>query len=144
MWEGHVLLLLERETLELSLKPLSNGQPETFRAPFEDSAHYTDRKSLAEKLSNFVFSTKHSLLLQPGSRNQVTFDAFSISRDGIVTIFQMTVGENHSIKASGLDFIWDAIRDAEMMADSKGRLETLKSFLPRKDNKWRLVFCVPR
>ena len=56
----------------------------------------------------------------------------------------MTVGENHSIKASGLDFIWDAIRDAEMMADSKGKLETLKSFLPRKDNKWRLVFCVPR
>lgn len=85
MWEGHVLLLLERETLELSLKPLSNGQPETFRTPFEDSAHYTDRKSLADKLSNFVFSTKNSIFLQPGSRNQATFDAFSISRDGIVT-----------------------------------------------------------
>ncbi|KAN0073012.1 hypothetical protein V8E54_009126 [Elaphomyces granulatus] len=84
----------------------------------EDSAHYRDRKSLTDKLSNFVFSTKKSIFLQPGSRNQATFDAFSISRDGIVTIFQMTVRENHSIKASGLDFIWDAIRDAEKMADS--------------------------
>lgn len=32
MWEGHVLLLLERETLEVLLKPLyiSNGQSEMF------------------------------------------------------------------------------------------------------------------
>jgi hypothetical protein len=40
-----------------------------------------------------------------------------LSHSRIVTIFQMTVGENHSIKASGLDFIWDAVRDAEKMAE---------------------------
>jgi hypothetical protein len=30
---------------------ISNGQPEIFRKLFEDSAHYTDRESLADKLS---------------------------------------------------------------------------------------------
>ena len=67
-----------------------------------------------DELVGFVASEKRRLLFRPGAPNQATFDAFALSKGGIVTLFQITVSEDHSIKESGLDFVWGALNDAKM------------------------------
>lgn len=122
MWEYHVVQLLAKETGVLSLKPLNNvdnGQPKTLSIPFEISVCYGNRNSLADELLNFVTSKKQHMLLRPGASNQATFDAFAIFKSGMVTLFQITVGEDHSVKESGLDFVWDALDDAKKMAAAR-------------------------
>lgn len=37
--------------------------------------------------------------LRPSASNQATFDVCAIVKSGIVTLFQITVGEDHSIQA---------------------------------------------
>jgi hypothetical protein len=72
----------------------------------------------------------------PGQMNHVTFD-FSISADGQVTIFQPTVSGDHDIKASGLDFIWDAVSDTHR-TNPRAKLQASVT------RKWRFVFVVPK
>ena len=95
------------------------------------------------ELAKFVTSKEDHIFLKPGSSNQATFDALLISgggalEGGIITLFQMTVGENHSIKDSGLDFVWDALRAAM----SRVEKDASAPFSPPQKNQWRLVFCI--
>jgi hypothetical protein len=131
MWERLVKIYLQNKNQELLLRPLSIGGDKTqleklsddsgiLHTPFNTSSHYKDQDSLAEAILRFASSTDHrNSLFIPGAPNQVTFDAFSLSKNGFVTVFQMTVSEQqHSIKASGLEFIRDALLIAKKQQKS--------------------------
>ena len=88
--------------------------------------------SLGNQLQSVISSSESKdecPLFKPGAKNQVTFDALSISRDKVVTLFQATIQKNHSVKAKGLHFVWDALHSAGQK--------------PLRHWKWRLVFVVP-
>ena len=61
----------------------------------------------------------------------------------------MTIAESHSVKASGLDFICDALRQTKAVITTgdmgKEKVdELLGKYKPGKQKKWWLVFCVPQ
>lgn len=101
--------------------------------PFSDFTVYGDRKSLSEKLSHAICSGKANLF-KPGAKNNATYDAFSISDDKVpvVTLYKPTIGQSHSVKAKGLDFLWDVLNGAPGG----------KKLLPTKKKTWRVVFLV--
>jgi hypothetical protein len=88
---------------------------------------------LARKLHRLA--SGHTLLI-PGASNQATSD-LCLHSPGHMTLFQATVAPDHDIKASGLDFLWDAVAQATRESAITG----LK--LPSAENKWRIVFVVP-
>ena len=94
----------------------SSAQPITLYIPLKDMCKHGDESSLAEEINRFFESGKDSILLIPGKKNQTTFDALSILKSGTINIFQITVGKSHSIMASGLDLIWNAVQKSNTIA----------------------------
>jgi len=97
---------------------------------------------LADEFVRFTNDPLKAALFLPGRRNQATFNAFSISEDGLVTLFQPAVTQTHSIKTSKLDFIWDAISKAQGLATGQAA-KGIQGLYPTETKKWRLV-SVPR
>lgn len=128
------------------IKPLSKPPlkkihvtPDAIELPFSDVVYHGNKEALGEELSRVIpsLSPTKSTLFIPSARDQVTFDAFSISGDNLVTLYQATIRESHSIKAKGLDFLYDSLTLAEGTSDAK-------SLMPSSAKKWRLVFLIPK
>ena len=106
--------------------------PGHIELPFFQSINHGDVKDTGKRLSAIVSpgtSPIQPTVLRPGARNQVTFNAFSISGGNVVTLYQATIQKSDSIKTKGLDFVWDALR---LTGGQKLSLW-----------KWRLVFLIP-
>jgi hypothetical protein len=88
---------------------------------------------------------KHSapVLFKPAAKNAATFDAFLITVDGQVTLFQMTIRRQHDVNIRSLDSLWDAISAAAKATKEKGGDSALGA-LPTVMMKWRVVFVVPK
>ena len=117
--------------------------PDQICLPFSHTFDYENEASLADALVRFTDLPQKAALFLPGSRNQATFDAFSISEDWVITLFQPTISQTHSIKVSGLEFIWDALTEAKKFV--KGQAAAMiQGLYPTEKKNWRLVFCVPQ
>ena len=154
IWQPHVM------------RDMSTGSPRTLvprslplSEPTRSKKHRVNKPSLSLPLQPFiVHGDKSSLGLlirsnlpqlqsrqlsfRPGASNQATFDFFTISRERTITLFQSTVSTSHSVKATGLDFIWDALNHAKNGA-TKDEGKTIQGLFPTK-TKWRLIFVVPK
>ncbi len=152
LWESHAIAQLstgKKQRVELIRLPYT--QPRTsdrafVELPFPNYRTHGSEEQLATDLAGMAqsLSSGSSVLFVPGAKNQKTFDAFSIYPLEVVNIFQMTSSEDeHSAKASGLDFLWDALSRAKNLTDSAYRpyVEKLK---PSKTRKWRLIFVIPK
>jgi hypothetical protein len=116
-------------------KKKSRVTPDGIMLPFSPVTRHGDKVSLGKELSRIVPSLSPSkpALFIPGARNQATFDAFSISSDNLVTLYQATIQRSHSVKAKGLDFVWDALAEGTPL---------VKRLMPSA-RKWRVVFLIP-
>jgi len=80
-------------------------------APFKFVTALLPNNTTFRKLKCFGFEKNAQLVLQNGfyfplSRNQATFDGFVYDAERrIATVFQVTVGQNHSVKDSGLEWL---------------------------------------
>lgn len=158
MWENRVIseeleragnrvIQLERLKVDNRSDPPSTEDTRTrldqIHLPFSLIFNHGDENSLADEFVRFTNDPVKATLFLPGRRNQATFNAFSISEDGLVTLFQPTVTQTHSIETSKLDFIWDAISKAQGLATGQAA-QKIQGLYPTETKKWRLVFCVPR
>jgi hypothetical protein len=149
LWECHVIRQLSTGTKRrIELKPLSppgtpTSDPAFVDLPFSNPRTHGSREQLAKDLADIVpsMSSGSSQLFFPGAKNQVTFDAFSISSDA-VNLFQSTISPEKYPKASGSDFLWDALSRAMDLTDPafRSHIEELK---PSQKKKWRLIFVIP-
>ena len=143
LWELYAISRLQNHPIGLRDLPPPPSEPSTKKirldvqvgpvGPFSVFKGHGDKKSLTRELSLAIRSGK-PILFKPGAKNQATYVAFSISDDNVVTLYQPTIGGSlsSSVKAKGLDYIWDALKDA-----SGGKI-----LLPKKGKRWRLVFLV--
>ena len=153
LWEFHAIQVelkkSKKSTISLrQLSPIpplskppkkkSRVTPDGIVLPFSLVTRHGDMVSLGKELSRIVpsLSTSKPALFIPGARNQATFDAFSISGDNVMTLYQATIQRSHSVKAKGLDFVWDALVEARGTPD-------VKRLMPLSANKWRVVFLIP-
>ena len=152
LWELHAIWVelsnKKKHTINLCqlspITPLSEPPkkkirvtPDSIKLPFSGVIRHGDKVSLGKELSHIIpsLSASESTFFIPGARNQVTFDAFSISGDNVVTLYQATIEKGHSIDAKRLDFVWDALTLVE--GSSAERL------MPSSARKWRVIFLIP-
>jgi hypothetical protein len=78
---------------------------DSIRLPFSRVIVHGDKEALCKEISRIIpsLSPSKATLFVPGARNQVTFDAFSISDDNEVTLYQATIRKDDSVKAKGLE-----------------------------------------
>jgi hypothetical protein len=155
LWQTHVLKLLRSENHEsFASEPLIYSPPvppskkarlqREIKLPFDIVEDFGDVKSLARLLADVLISSQSfNAILIPAADNNDTFDAFSISNDGVV-LYQATIRDGtHDVKATGLDFIWDAMNVARQLLHGKSQaIKALDSLYP-KCGQWSLVFVVP-
>lgn len=150
LWELHAIQveLKNRKKRTISLRQLSpvtplseppkkksRITPDDIKLPFSLVTGHGDKVSLGKELSRIVSSSPSKpTLFIPGARNQATFDAFSISGDNVVTLYQATIQKSHSVKAKGLDFVWDALVEGTPHVNRQ---------MPSSVRKWRVVFLIP-
>ena len=105
-------------------------QSKTLEIPLGTAVRYQYMNSFATEFANLSPSRSNS-------SNQVAFDALSVSRSGVVTLFQITIGEDHTIKWLGLNFLNSAV------AMEEGRRCGFKSLFPTQRERYR-VLSAPR
>ena len=146
LWEAHAIHhVLHGSDDPWSHTLLALTKPHTgslvVELPFRDLRSHGDAEDLANRLVANVPSGRNCLFT-PGAKNQATFDAFSISDTQNVSLFQITIARGkHSIKAAGLDFLWNTVSRAKSLASHPSSIELLT---PTHKRKWRLIFVVPR
>jgi hypothetical protein len=124
----------------LKKKPRTNP---TIMLPYPKVTKHGDKNALAKDISRIMPSLSSSgRLFVPGAPNQVTFDAWSVSSEGTITLYQPTIRKRHPVKAKGLDFIWDALVGVEADTQRSISISTVKQMFPIQ-RKWRLIFVVP-
>jgi hypothetical protein len=158
LWECHVIRELSlgmRGSITLRLLP-SNEVPSqadprkkrritpvTLTFPPSQTTKHGGVDALADQLVRFIRTSATSLFV-PAAKNQATFDAFSISDTGLVTLFQATIRQSHPIKVSGLDFLWDAIAKAEKLLPDGQERTKVRGLRASNAHKWRMVFMIPQ
>jgi hypothetical protein len=135
----------------IPLKPLpqssstSSVTANSVSLPFHDVKTYGDGRNLVRQLAEVIPSLVpgRRVLFVPGAPNQATFDAFSVSTDGIEPYQATSAKEDHDIKSKGCDFLWDALVQAR---DSVGKEhhDAFQRLFPSKKARWRIVFVVPK
>jgi hypothetical protein len=157
IWQPHVIQELSGGSIRtVTPKILSNPahhsqkKPRvelvTLTLPFPRPIQYDDQQSLSQALANFFTSGQEIGFFVPAANNQATFDAFLILSGGTIILFQATCERSHDIKDAGLDFLWDALRQAKnlLSAQSSARVDR---FFPQPragGRKWQLIFAVPQ
>jgi hypothetical protein len=151
LWEAHVLksIFSDPKKRTIPFKPLPTSSASSISAsvslPFSDVRTYGNVHDLARQLAEVIPSLLpgHHVLFVPGASNQATFDAFSLSTAGIEP-YQVTAAENnHGLKAKGLDFLWDALFEAQKLMGEEHH-DTCQRLFPSKKARWQIVFVVPR
>jgi len=147
LWEVNVLksVLMDGNERQIGLVKLQSQSLKndsvttvTLTLPFPKCIYHGNKEHLAIKLIDNT-GTGQRFLFVPGARNQATFDAFCIDGNQ-VTLFQASIGRSHSIKVSGLDFLWDSLNQAKTRPGMQDRIQ---AFFPKKNKRWRIVFIVP-
>jgi hypothetical protein len=152
LWEKHVLKTLRSQQGQiLPMTPLVSRPPKKRRRnvqnvtiPFDVIVEHGGVDSVAQKLSTII-PFGRSVLFIPGAKNAATFDAFSITENRGVDLFQSTIAPgDHDLKPKGLDFIWDSVNAAmELLKEDTSRSNALSKLLPNHGPKWSLIFAVP-
>jgi hypothetical protein len=145
LWEAHAIhrvLCGSDDPLSHPLRALTQAHTGSLvvELPFRDVQEHGNAEDLAKHLARIVPSMHDgsNYLFIPGAKNQATF---SISAGQNVSLFQITTTRGtHSVKATGLDFLWDAVSEAKELTTSP----LVASLLPTTARKWRLIFVVPR
>jgi len=58
-------------------------------------------------------------------------------------LYQVTSAQKHPLRASGFDFLWDALTLTRGKSD--GRYDSkIKQLFPSKKRPWRVIFAIPR
>jgi hypothetical protein len=141
LWEAHAIHRILRDSDASGSYPLvaltkSYSGSLVVDLPFRSIREHSNTESLAQQLALIEpILDGGDCLFIPGARNQATFDAVSISATIPVSLFQATTAEDgeHCIKATGLDFLWDAMALAKLSVQH-----------PTKSRKWRFIFIVPQ
>jgi hypothetical protein len=152
LWELHAIQveLRNRKKHTISLRQLSpitppseppkkksRVTPDDIKLPFSLVTGHGDKMSLGKELSCIIppLSPSKPTLFIPSARNQATFNAFSISGNNVVTLYQATIQKSYSVKAKGLDFVWDALVEGT---------PHVKRLMPSSARRWRVVFLIPK
>jgi hypothetical protein len=122
--------------------------PEILTLPFPEPTVYGDVASLANHLKivflSWINGGTDRAFFAPGARNQATFDWFAISHEGMVQPFQGTVENgHHSTKATGLDFITDALLAARKLLP-KNHKDFVTKFFASASKNWHVTFVIPK
>ena len=148
LWDCHVKKELsdgQKRSIPLVHLPITQTPPsaeQLIDLPFSMVQTHGDQEDLAITLSEIspALAAGGPSLFIAGASNQATFDSFSIQPG--VDLHQHTIDENHSVKAKGLDFIWDSlVRAQELCPPYRQEIASLK---PTKTKKWRVIFVIPR
>jgi hypothetical protein len=150
LWESHVLRRElskgRKRTVPLQRLPVTESGPRSVAIylPFSEVIIYGNQENLAQHLALVIPSLAPGTcaLFIPGAQNQATFDALSISADGAVKVYQPTVGKTHSVKSSGLDFLWDALVRAKDLVEERSRPK-FEQLMPNKTRTWQVIFIIP-
>ncbi|KDQ18986.1 hypothetical protein BOTBODRAFT_170957 [Botryobasidium botryosum FD-172 SS1] len=133
MWERLLLRTLSegpQGEADVARLPSPPNRKFALRYPIGKATPFgTTTRSLAVELRGR--STDLPAVLCPTSPNQATFDAIILLGDRTVLLIQATVSSSHQVKATGLDFVWEAFTEADM-----------REWLPGP-SKWHLIFAVP-
>jgi hypothetical protein len=155
LWESHVLRreLLGKEIRHVPLQslPLTQSQSSSLGIdlPFSSVVRFGTVEALAKQLARVIptlfsrNSTRQKILFVPAIPNQATLDAFSISHGGLIELYQVTSARKHPLRASGFDFLWDALILAQDELDSR-YYSKINQLLPSKTRPWRVIFAIPR
>jgi hypothetical protein len=156
LWECHVLRheLSSEETRHLPLQRLpliqSQSSPLDIELPFSSVVEFGAMEALATQLVEVIptlfsrDSTKQKILFRPAIPTQATLDAFSISHGGLVQLYQVTCARKHPLRASGFDFLWDAMNLARDVLDSQYKSEIERLLFPSQLRPWQVIFAIPR
>jgi hypothetical protein len=93
----------------LPSRPVPPLSSEMINLPFPKPIIYGDKQNLTNCVYMSNSPTESDRLFVPGAHNEAVIDAFSISSNDTVTLFQATIRVEHSVKAVRLDFLWDAL-----------------------------------
>jgi hypothetical protein len=149
LWELHVLKrelsgVIERR-IPLKHLPPSPSRCVNIDLPFSSVKIFGSLEDLAQDLARMIpkLLPGERVLFMPAVGNQATFDAFTISAEGLVAHYQVTSRGNHPFSPRGLDFLWDVLLRVKQLLHEDHHPRINKLF-PTKRRKWRLIFVIPQ